>query len=198
MSPTLFYSHTTYFGLLSFLMTHSSVLAWRIPGTGEPGGLPSMGSRRVGHDWSDLAVAAAFLMYNLPLEHWEVLLLTSSIQLLNCSIPVYMSGSIKITYILMRISFTSTQCLYNGLFCLLSYRLHSFPNLLRSSFPLHLPPLAVSLFSIFVIVTFISYIHGTISLITFYMPPRDTQTSDTGFFFFFFLMCIQWGSLFML
>ena len=35
--------------------THSSVLAWRIPGTGEPGGLPSMGSHRVGHDWSDLA-----------------------------------------------------------------------------------------------------------------------------------------------
>ena len=39
--------------------THSSVLAWRIPGTGEPGGLPSMGSHRVGHDWSDLAAAAA-------------------------------------------------------------------------------------------------------------------------------------------
>ena len=39
---------------------HSSVLAWRIPGTGEPGGLPSMGSHRVGHDWSDLAAAAAF------------------------------------------------------------------------------------------------------------------------------------------
>ena len=38
---------------------HSSVLAWRIPGTGEPGGLPSMGSHRVGHDWSDLAAAAA-------------------------------------------------------------------------------------------------------------------------------------------
>ena len=34
-------------------------LAWRIPGTGEPGGLPSMGSHRVGHDWSDLAAAAA-------------------------------------------------------------------------------------------------------------------------------------------
>ena len=32
------------------LATHSSVLAWRIPGTGEPGGLPSMGSHRVGHD----------------------------------------------------------------------------------------------------------------------------------------------------
>ena len=41
------------------MATHSSVLAWRIPGTGEPGGLPSMGSHRVGHDRSDLAVTAA-------------------------------------------------------------------------------------------------------------------------------------------
>ena len=41
------------------MATHSSVLAWRIPGTGEPGGLPSMGSHRVGHNWSDLVAAAA-------------------------------------------------------------------------------------------------------------------------------------------
>ena len=41
------------------MATHSSVLAWRIPGTGEPGGRPSMGSHRVGHDGSDLATAAA-------------------------------------------------------------------------------------------------------------------------------------------
>ena len=41
------------------MATHSSVLAWRIQGTGEPGGLPSMVSNRVGHDWSDLAAAAA-------------------------------------------------------------------------------------------------------------------------------------------
>ena len=41
------------------MATHSSVLAWRIPGTGEPDGLPSMGSHRVRHDWSDLAAAAA-------------------------------------------------------------------------------------------------------------------------------------------
>ena len=40
------------------MATHSSVLAWRVPGTVEPGGLPSMGSHRVGHDWNDLAVAA--------------------------------------------------------------------------------------------------------------------------------------------
>ena len=39
------------------MATHSCVLAWRIPGTGEPGGLLSMGSHRVGHDWSDLAAA---------------------------------------------------------------------------------------------------------------------------------------------
>ena len=41
------------------MATHSSVLAWRIPGTGEPGGLLSMGSHRVRHDWSDLAAAVA-------------------------------------------------------------------------------------------------------------------------------------------
>ena len=37
------------------MATHSSVIVWRIPEMGEPGGLPSMGLRRVGHDWSDLA-----------------------------------------------------------------------------------------------------------------------------------------------
>ena len=41
------------------MATHSSVLAWRIPETGEPGGLLSLGSHRVGHDRSDLAAAAA-------------------------------------------------------------------------------------------------------------------------------------------
>ena len=41
------------------MATHSRVLAWRIPGLGEPGGLPSVGWHRVGHDWSDLAAAAA-------------------------------------------------------------------------------------------------------------------------------------------
>ena len=40
------------------MATHSSVLAWRIPGTGEPHGLPSMGSHRVEHNWSDAAAAA--------------------------------------------------------------------------------------------------------------------------------------------
>ena len=41
------------------MTTHSSILAWRIPWTEEPGGLPSMGSRRVRHNWSNLAAAVA-------------------------------------------------------------------------------------------------------------------------------------------
>ena len=48
------------------MATHSIVLAWRIPGMGEPGGLLSMGSHRVGHDFSDLAAAAAAtVLYSL-------------------------------------------------------------------------------------------------------------------------------------
>ena len=52
------------------MATHSSVLAWRISGTGEPGGLPSMGPHRVGHNWSNLAAAAS----------------TKELMLLNCGV----------------------------------------------------------------------------------------------------------------
>ena len=45
------------------MAAHSSVLAWRIPGMGEPSGLPSLGSHRVGHDGGDLA--AAEMLYPL-------------------------------------------------------------------------------------------------------------------------------------
>ena len=63
------FTFTFYFHALEKEMaTRSSVLAWRIPGTGEPGELPSMGSDRVRHDWSDLAAAAAvdviIIIYN--------------------------------------------------------------------------------------------------------------------------------------
>ena len=50
------------------MATCSSVLAWRIPGTGEPGGLPSMGSHRVRHDWSDLAAATTTFPTKTTLE----------------------------------------------------------------------------------------------------------------------------------
>ena len=52
------------------MATHSSVLAWRNPGTGEPDGLPSMGSHRVGYDWSDLAAAVAVLVANKLKAYW--------------------------------------------------------------------------------------------------------------------------------
>ena len=52
------------------MATHSSILAWRIPGTGEPGGLPSMESHRVGQDGSDLVAAAeAALLYD---QSWMI------------------------------------------------------------------------------------------------------------------------------
>ena len=54
-----------FYALEKEMATHSSVLAWRIPGTGEPSGLPSMGSHRVRHDWSDLAAAATCSYVNL-------------------------------------------------------------------------------------------------------------------------------------
>ena len=55
------FTFTFHVRALKEMATHSSVLAWRIPGTGEPGGLLSLGSHRVGYDWSD---AAAAVVYN--------------------------------------------------------------------------------------------------------------------------------------
>ena len=67
------------------MATHSSILAWRIPGTGEPGALPSMGSHRVGHDWSDLAAAAAGrLRKEWPIGHEDPLEEGTAA---HCSIP---------------------------------------------------------------------------------------------------------------
>ena len=58
------FTFTFHFHALEKAMaTHSSVLAWRTPGTGEPDGLPSMRSHRVGHDWSDLVAAVGTLRH---------------------------------------------------------------------------------------------------------------------------------------
>ena len=54
------------------MATHSSVLVWRIPGTAEPSGLPSMGSHRVGHDISDLAAAAAAANLIAVVTHLQI------------------------------------------------------------------------------------------------------------------------------
>ena len=77
-----FYARGGQSDYLSSSFAHSGVLAWRIPGMGEPGGLPSMGSHRVGHNWSDLAAAAvaSFKMvfkldpeknFKVALFHWR-------------------------------------------------------------------------------------------------------------------------------
>ena len=67
------------------MATHSSVLAWRIPGTGEPSGLPSVGSHRVGHYWSDLAAAAAAAAAMKLKSHRYIILLFNS---QFCAIPM--------------------------------------------------------------------------------------------------------------
>ena len=64
------------------MATHSSVLAWRIPGTGEPGGPLFMGSHRVGHDWSDLAAAAAYSTQRL-IYWWQVPFTLGGISAIN-------------------------------------------------------------------------------------------------------------------
>ena len=66
------------------MATHSSVLAWRIPGKGEPGGLPSMGLRRVGHDWSGLAAAAAVLFFLALLPEFFILGLCTATRGCGC------------------------------------------------------------------------------------------------------------------
>ena len=58
------------------MATQSSILAWRIPGTEESGGLPSMGSHRVGHDASDLPAATAAFSDS---ENWPELLIFAKI-----------------------------------------------------------------------------------------------------------------------
>ena len=77
------------------MATHSSVLAWRIPGTGEPGGLPSTGSHRVGHDWSDLTAAAAENKYYVSCLSWPPMVLlsfnSSSIHISNSYLSTHLS-----------------------------------------------------------------------------------------------------------
>ena len=67
------------------MAAHSNVLVYRIPGTGEPGRLPSMGSYRVGHDWSDLAAATCIVRWIVSLVWMPVF--GDFINLLLLSVP---------------------------------------------------------------------------------------------------------------
>ena len=87
--------HVYFHALEKEMATHSSVLAWRIPETEEPSGLPSTGSHRVGHDWSDLAAAAAAVS-NKKLDKKD---------LLSMAPPIW-----------TRLNFPLGQCLSSGSF----------------------------------------------------------------------------------
>ena len=69
------------------MAAHSNILVWRIPGMGEPGGLPSLGLHRVGHDWSSLAAVAAMMFISLASTR-----LTATFQF-SCSV---MSNSLQL------------------------------------------------------------------------------------------------------
>ena len=93
-----YFTFTFHFHALEEEMaTHSSVLAWRIPGTEEPGGLPSIGSHRVGHDWSDLAAAAAALLDNSLRLLYQHLLLHLALSV-NGSFPETSWTNFKLSF----------------------------------------------------------------------------------------------------
>ena len=100
------------------MATYSSVLAWRIPWTAEPGGLPSMGSHRVGHDWSDLAVAAAALCDTVS---FSLYISYSLLYVFKCFYVWYMC--LQILYLLVELIPWS---LHNVFICLLLQRVKVF------------------------------------------------------------------------
>ena len=93
------------------MATHSSVLAWRIPGTGEPGGQPSMGSHRVKHDWSDLAaVAGLYIPCNSPGQNTGV---DSNTLLQGIFLTQWLNpGLLHCRWILYQLSYQGRQMLW--------------------------------------------------------------------------------------
>ena len=95
------------------MATHSSVLAWRIPGMGEPGSLPSMGSHRVGHDWSDLAAAAAaakFLWASLIAQLVKICLQETRVRFLGQEDPLEKAMATHSRFLAWRIPWTEEPC----------------------------------------------------------------------------------------
>ena len=91
------------------MATHSSILSWRIPGTGEPGGLPSQGSQRVGHDWSDLAVSSK----QCCSEHWGACILLDHVFLQICAQQVHMAVLFLVLRNLHTVLCSSCTCLHS-------------------------------------------------------------------------------------
>ena len=92
------FTFTFHFHALEKAMaTHSSVFAWRIPGTGEPGELLSLGLHRVGHDWSDLAMSGRVLFNSPSGPNSDTFLVISSIQVPSVSFSL--SSTLEIAFL---------------------------------------------------------------------------------------------------
>ena len=89
--------HFHFHALEEEMATHSSVLAWRIPGMGEPGGLPYMWSHRVGHNWSDLAAAAALEIADINLIFTSNSLSVSSFVIWTTLVSLLCQGNFSIS-----------------------------------------------------------------------------------------------------
>ena len=100
------------------MATHSSILAWRIPVTEEPGGLPSMRSHRVGHDWSDLAAAAA-LNGSMNQHHYSINLFWMS--------PKELSGSLGSD----APGFSASSVFCSNFLFMITWFMRHFPTLLQ-------------------------------------------------------------------
>ena len=101
------FTFTFHFHALEDMATHSSVLAWRIPGTEEPGGLPSMGSHRVGHNWSDLAADILWI-------HWRVCASIANTRKWVLFLPpsdVYVRSFLYLLYTLIKLYYTKARAI---------------------------------------------------------------------------------------
>ena len=157
------FTFTFHFNALEKEMaTHSSVLAWRIPGTGEPGGLPSMGSQRVGHDWSDLAAAAGPFNPRFLSSSFVILSFTLYISIILqsiFSIPIYTSVFL-ITFTIQLLEFSPLKFLSPKLALHIFY-FFPFPVWAFFFFLISFS----SLWSHFSIVTILLFIHLLCSLV---------------------------------
>ena len=118
------------------MATHFSVLAWRIPGMGEPSGLPSMGLHRVGHNWNDLAAAAAALQEEKSCRDGWYIIICMHLKPLNCIFKNGYDGKFSM-YILSQFKKKLEKIFFNShrSYCLKQWNTHPFAHYWGSMIP---------------------------------------------------------------